>query len=346
MKRRDCRVYVLLLTVAVMIASTVDAEPVGAAIVPAITIDPSSYSATHISNAYISGNVSPAVGQIVKLISPDRKGILAAVRLANNGSRASFSFRVPEQVLKAGAATTLYIKTNSAGYVSASGYIAVRVSVGNAAATTPTTPPNQQGQAAANNGNSQNRQAAEPARPRTAAAGRAAAVAWAKGIAADNSFSYGTVPYSRHNGCYYCGTNGGKKRRAKGTKWAKGYDGKKWNKTYCCNPFIHACYAHGAQHPTMLRYCRKMSAIDMTKASYRKMGCFKCIGKPKFSKLIPGDIFVGRNHVWMYCGNGEMVESTSLGGGKRSWSADSIRVNRNAKKKYGSCRFVMRFTGY
>lgn len=190
-------------------------------------------------------------------------------------------------------------------------------------------------------------EATQPAaKPKTAAEGRAAAVAWARQIAADDRFTYGATPYSRHNGCYFCHTNGGKKKRAKKTKWANGYNGKTWSRTYCCNPFVHACYAHGAQHPRMLKACRNMNAIDMGKSSYKKMGCFKNLGKPSFSKLTAGDIFVGSNHVWLYCGGNELAEATSLGGKAKSWSADSIRVTGGAKKRYKKCRFVMRFTGY
>ena len=67
---------------------------------------------------------------------------------------------------------------------------------------------------------------------------RAGAVAWAKAIANDNSFHYGSNPptcYSR--GCYFCGTNGHK-------KGMQGYD-----KTYCCNTFVFSAYAHGGGDP-------------------------------------------------------------------------------------------------
>ncbi len=180
----------------------------------------------------------------------------------------------------------------------------------------------------------------------TAGEGRAAAVAWAKKIAADDRFTYGGGSIAHSNGCYYCGTNGAKARRARGTRWSDGYNGKSWKRTYCCNPFIHAAYAHGAKDPAMLRSCRKKRAIDMTRSSYRSMGCFRSLGKPDFSELIPGDIFVNSYHVWMYCGGNELVEATSFGGGKKAWSRDSIRVTGGAKRWYRSCRFVMRYTGH
>ena len=57
-----------------------------------------------------------------------------------------------------------------------------------------------------------------------------------------------------------------------------------------------AAYAHGAKVPSMLKACRQMNAIDMNRSSYRKHHCFRYLGKPSFSKLIPGDIFVGAKH--------------------------------------------------
>lgn len=180
----------------------------------------------------------------------------------------------------------------------------------------------------------------------TAAEGRAAAVAWAKKIAKDNRFTYGGGSIAHHNGCFFCGTNGGKVRRARGTRWAGGYNGRSWKRTYCCNPFVHAAYAHGAKVPSMLKACRQMNAVDMTRSSYYSKGCFKCLGKPSFSKLIAGDIFVSGSHVWLYCGGNKLAEATSFGGGKKAWSKDSIRVTGGARGRYGRCRFVMRYTGY
>lgn len=180
----------------------------------------------------------------------------------------------------------------------------------------------------------------------TAEEGRAAAVAWAKKIAKDDRFTYGGGSIAHHNGCYFCGTNGGKVRRARGTRWSGGYNGKSWKRTYCCNPFVHAAYAHGAKVPSMLKACRQMNAVDMTRSSYYSKGCFRGLGKPAFSKLIPGDIFVSGSHVWLYCGGDKLAEATSFGGGKKAWSKDSIRVTKGAKRRYSQCRFVMRFTGY
>lgn len=159
------------------------------------------------------------------------------------------------------------------------------------------------------------------------------AVAWAIKIANDNSFTYGTGSGAHHNGCYFCGTNYGPRKYMKPSK--------KYKKTYCCNPFIHAAYAHGAQHPKMLKYCRKASAIDMTKASYYRFDCWKCVGKPAYKSLQKGDVLVKSTHVAMYIGKGKMVEAS---GG--NWSASSIAVKKMSKSRYNGFTYVMRYTGY
>lgn len=159
------------------------------------------------------------------------------------------------------------------------------------------------------------------------------AVAWAIKIANDNSFTYGTGSGAHHNGCYFCGTNYGPRKYMKPSK--------KYKKTYCCNPFVHAAYAHGAQHPKMLKYCRKASAIDMTKSSYYRFGCWKCVGKPAYKNLQKGDVLVKSTHVAMYIGKGKMVEAS---GG--NWSASSIAVKKMSKSRYNGFTYVMRYTGY
>ncbi|MDO5491294.1 MAG: hypothetical protein Q4F96_02705 [Bacillota bacterium] len=296
-----------------------------------------------VTETEVEGTVSRAMGQTIVLRSADGEALFDEVKAGDSGGPETFRLTLPE--------TEKEVQTEQpedkserelvVGSMPVPGAAASRmVPVNDPAAVEETAP-------------SAETAATEPppvqesaARPQTAEEGRAAAVAWARQIAADNRFTYGATPYSRHNGCYFCHTNGGKKKRAKKTKWKNGYQGKTWEMTYCCNPFVHAAYAHGAQHPKMLSACRKMNAIDMSRSSYKKMGCFQCLGKPKFAKLIPGDIFVGSNHVWLYCGGNELAEATSLGGRAKSWSADAIRVTGGAKSRYRKCRFVMRFTGY
>lgn len=350
------------------------AAAVHAGSIPRISIDASSYKIEDGKYNFLSGSVSPSMGQMILLLSGDKRETLGKARVAKNGGKGYFSIEIPQKVYRDKTSVTVYVKSTATTNVYASKYIAVTLQVEGGSNSTsqtgkePAKPPIQNIAPTAAKKTVTNkptvakkktvkkstmpaavtkvRQKLAKNKKPTAAEGRAAAVAWARMIAADNTFSYGAAPYSHHNGCYFCKTNGGKKKRARKSKWARGYKKQTWDKTYCCNPFVHASYAHGAGHPRMLRYCKKKSAIDMTKGTYRKMGCFKCIGKPDFNKLIAGDVFVSRVHVWIYCGKGQMAEATSLGGGVRSWSSSSIRVTNQARKKYGSCKFVMRFTGY
>ena len=159
------------------------------------------------------------------------------------------------------------------------------------------------------------------------------AVDWAVKIASDNSFTYGTGQGAHHNGCYFCGTNYGPRKYMKPSK--------KYKKTYCCNPFIHAAYAHGAQNPKMLKGCRKASGIGMEKSTFYKFDCWKCVGKPAYKNLKKGDVLVKSSHVAMYIGKGKMVEAS---GG--NWSAGSIAVKKMSKSRYNGFSFVMRYTGY
>lgn len=61
-------------------------------------------------------------------------------------------------------------------------------------------------------------------------------ITWVKWIAGDNDFHYGAGQAAHRNGCYFCGTQPKAKKNA-GIK--------KWEHTYCCNPFVGAAYAHG-----------------------------------------------------------------------------------------------------
>lgn len=160
-----------------------------------------------------------------------------------------------------------------------------------------------------------------------------AAVAWAIRIAANNSFCYGSGSGAHHNGCYFCGTNYGPRKYMKPSK--------RYKKTYCCNPFIHAAYAHGAKHPRMLAGCRRASGIGMQKRTFWKFGCWKCVGKPSYGKLQKGDVLVKHNHVAMYIGRHRMVEAS---GG--TWSASSISAHHMSKREYRKFSFVMRYKGY
>lgn len=159
------------------------------------------------------------------------------------------------------------------------------------------------------------------------------AVDWAVDIANNNDFTYGTGQGAHHNGCYFCGTNYGPRKYMKPSK--------KYIKTYCCNPFVHAAYAHGAKNPKMLKGCRKGSGIAMEKSTFYKFGCWKCVDKPAYKNLKKGDVLVRSSHVAMYIGKGKLVEAA---GG--TWTARSIAVKKMSKSKYNGFSYVMRYTGY
>lgn len=159
------------------------------------------------------------------------------------------------------------------------------------------------------------------------------AVAWAIKIANDNSFTYGTGQGAHHFGCYFCGTNYGPRKYTKPSK--------RYRKTYCCNPFVHAAFAHGAQQPKMLKACRKGSGIGLEKSTFYRYGCWKCVGKPSYKRLQRGDVLLKSTHVAMYIGKGKMVEAS---GG--NWSASSIAVRKMSQSRYNGFTYVMRYTGY
>lgn len=161
-----------------------------------------------------------------------------------------------------------------------------------------------------------------------------AAVDWGIKIANDNSFTYGTGRRSHRYGCYFCQTNVGPRKNIKGKSRVNGHS---YEKTYCCNPFVHACYAHGAGDPAMLKACRNGKGIAMTQKSYTRYGCWKNVGKVSRGNLKKGDVLVRSNHVFMYIGNGQIVHAA--GGG---WDAGSIQVTKLGGSKY---TFVMRYTG-
>lgn len=166
------------------------------------------------------------------------------------------------------------------------------------------------------------------------------AVNWANSIARDNSFAYGTGERAHNYGCYFCGTNiTGKKKAKKGSKWEK---------TYCCNPFIHAAYAHGAEDPACLKACKNDSGGGTSPSTWTRYGCFKTVGKCKdvpYSDLKVGDIVMKEGHVWMYAGDGYLVEAS---GG--NFSAESIAMKKVARSRYAkyktySSGYVVRYKG-
>ena len=166
---------------------------------------------------------------------------------------------------------------------------------------------------------------------------RLAACEWAREIAADNSFTYGVGGRAHRYGCYFCGTNTGPNMNIKGTSLVNGHS---YEKTYCCNPFVHAAYAHGAGDPNMLAACQKGKGVAMSVKSYTRYGNWKSVGKPAKSALQAGDVLVRSGHVMLYVGGGKIAHA-----GGEGWGPETIRVNNLADKSYGRVEFVMRYTG-
>ena len=166
---------------------------------------------------------------------------------------------------------------------------------------------------------------------------RDAACEWGIAIADDNSFTYGTGKRAHRCGCYFCGTNVGPNKNIKGSSLVNGHS---YEKTYCCNPFVHACYAHGAGDPGMLKVCQRGGSVGMSVKSYTRFGNWKKVGKPAKSKLQRGDVLVRSGHVSMYIGDGQIVQAIDKG-----WTDESIRYNNLSDKSYAKYEFVMRYTG-
>ena len=164
-----------------------------------------------------------------------------------------------------------------------------------------------------------------------------AACDWGVSIAEDDSFTYGTGRRAHRTGCYFCGTNVGPNLNRKGSSKVGGHS---YAKTYCCNPFVHACFAHGAGDPAMLNACQHGKSVGMKESSYTRYGNWKKVGKPAYSNLKRGDVLVKHSHVCLYIGDGQIVHA-----GTEGWDADSITVKDLSAKAYGGYSFVMRYTG-
>lgn len=189
------------------------------------------------------------------------------------------------------------------------------------------------------------------------------AVNWAVSVSKDNSFAYGVGERAHRGGCYFCETNTGKRKYKKekkgephyvnkhGKKWHEG-DGKKYTyeKTYCCNPFIFAAYAHGAEDPKIHAACRKGKCGGMSTRDWTKYKCFKVVGRCKdlkFSDMKAGDVIIcdkTHHHVWMFTGSNHIVEAS---GG--NWSKDSIKHKGGARSRFKTYQkdktaYVLRYT--
>ena len=84
-----------------------------------------------------------------------------------------------------------------------------------------------------------------------------------------------------------------------------------WDKTYCCNPFVGAAFAHGGGDPTALSMCQNCNSWDMGtgSGSYHSSSLFDNLGHPSVSSLIPGDVVCNSHHVMLYIGNAQVVHA-------------------------------------
>lgn len=193
---------------------------------------------------------------------------------------------------------------------------------------------------------------------------------WGRWIVNDNTYHYGEygnkayiTPSSKHyengkykkiynvthrSGCHFCGTE---ERRKKKDARALGYDGENWERTYVCNTFVTAMFAHGGMEETCLKYCRKGSCIGMNvKGRSTRLDASKnwtYMGKLPIKDLKAGDVLVSHSH--MQCVYApvsstkcKIIEATSyIGKFGNEASKSSIRI----KEKKPSYTSVYRFTG-
>ena len=175
---------------------------------------------------------------------------------------------------------------------------------------------------------------------------------WAAWIAGDNSFHYGYTnkhgsskssdwsPNAHHNGCYFCNTNVTSGGRSK-----KGIVD--YQKTYCCNPFVHAAFAHGGCDPTMLKKCR--AGGSYVASNYKKDSNWKSLGKPAFSSLKKGDVLYweknGACHYALYLGNNKLAEASSGDDNVRGSARWKNSIHVRDIKSWGSFQCAFRYVG-
>lgn len=169
---------------------------------------------------------------------------------------------------------------------------------------------------------------------------RKAACEWAKKIAADNTFHYGRTKWAHKYGCYFCGTQGAKKKAAPSSQKNE------VAKTYCCNPFVAAAYVHGAG------VAKKCGSGGMTVPlaggnvkNLKKYG-FEKIKKPsKVTDLIEGDILLTPTHAMLYIGDGKITHAKHHDNGKKGayWN-ESITTEKIPTKQWTRTKEVWRYT--
>ena len=118
--------------------------------------------------------------------------------------------------------------------------------------------------------------------------------------------------------------------------------------SYCCNPFVHAAFAHGGNEKTMLQVCKNGSSYDYHLGKgYDVSPLFVKISKPSMSQLKKGDVLCSSNHVVLYLGNGKIAEAA--GGDDNvpysdKWN-NSIRVCTYTESRYSGVHGVYRYIG-
>ena len=185
------------------------------------------------------------------------------------------------------------------------------------------------------------------------------ALKWGKEIAEDNRFHYGEYGSAKYkgtrihdithsSGCHFCNTNHAKKV-VKATK--AGYKGENWERTYVCNTFVTAMFAHGAMESTCRTKCKKGSCVGMNSKgrspSLDSSNNWKYMGKLTIEDLKAGDVLVSESH--MQCVYApisstkcKIIEAISyLGSYGSTASNNSIKI----KEKKPSYTSVYRFVG-
>ena len=164
-------------------------------------------------------------------------------------------------------------------------------------------------------------------------------VKWAEWIARDNSFHYGHGAHSHHNGCYFCDTQPSSKKNAGIVDWKK---------TYCCNPFVNAAWAHGGCIPAALKQCQAGKSWSFNKGSgYDSLAIFTNLGHPTKPKLKKGDVLCKDGHVALYIGNGKLVEAAMSDDNKKGsakWN-NSIHIANLTDSRYKGFKRVHRYNG-
>ena len=178
------------------------------------------------------------------------------------------------------------------------------------------------------------------------------AVNWAIGIANDDSFNYGAKPIANAIGCYFCGTNDKKVKRAQNADME---EPERYEKTYVCMTFVGAAYAHGAGDPEILDQCQKgRMTLYLTNDNFKKFSCWMKIGLCKdltIDDLQPGDVLIkwsdqndNSGHACMYIGNNNLVEASGGGWGPNSIGVkEGVAAARLASLSSSSKNYVMRY---